>query len=236
MTNSLFLRPRLIVLIGLVLVLFLAINPALYAGGKPRVLPPHAHHRGLSYSEWSARWWQWALAIPTDSNPLLEEGEVDCSIGQTGNVWFLGGNIGGTSVRSCTIPSGTSLLFPIVNVIMWRPGDFETEAEGRALGAQIIDTATNLVVQVDSVSVKNLQDYRFQSPLFQFTVPEDNIYGIEAPLTRDGLSDGYWIMLAPLSVGEHYIHFAGEVDFFGTPFALDVTYHITVVPRGQYHP
>ena len=43
------------------------------------------------------------------------------------------------------------------------------------------------------------------------------------------VSAGRWIMLAPLSAGEHTIHFTVDADdaFFG-PFALDVTYNLTV--------
>ena len=27
---------------------------------NPGILPPNSHAFGASYSEWSARWWQWA--------------------------------------------------------------------------------------------------------------------------------------------------------------------------------
>ena len=36
-------------------------SPASADGGRARVIPPNAHPYGASYSEWSARWWQWAL-------------------------------------------------------------------------------------------------------------------------------------------------------------------------------
>jgi hypothetical protein len=44
------------------------------------------------------------------------------------------------------------------------------------------------------------------------------------------LADGYWALLPPMSVGEHTVHFSGG---FGSDFALDVTYHISVRPRQQ---
>jgi hypothetical protein len=55
---------------------------------------------------------------------------------------------------------------------------------------------------------------------------------LEIPIDADNnlsVAAGYWIMLAPLSHGEHTISFTvdAEHSFFG-PFDLDVTYDITV--------
>jgi hypothetical protein len=41
---------------------------------------------GASYGEWSARWWQWILSIPAETNPNFEG---DCAQGQYDRVWFL---------------------------------------------------------------------------------------------------------------------------------------------------
>ena len=48
---------------------------------------------GATYGEWSARWWQWLLSIPAAVNPNLAQGEVDASLGQFDDVWFLAGPI-----------------------------------------------------------------------------------------------------------------------------------------------
>ena len=51
------------------------------------------------------------------------------------------------------------------------------------------------------------------------------------------MGDGYYVMLAPLSRGEHDIHVEGaavftqEEDGFDFRFELDIDYHITVDPR-----
>jgi hypothetical protein len=82
---------------------------------NPGVIPPQAHPFGLSYGEWGARWWSWAFSFPLAQLPLLQAGEVDCSLGQSGSVWFLAGTVGGAATRSCTIPTGTALFFPIIN-------------------------------------------------------------------------------------------------------------------------
>jgi hypothetical protein len=222
---------RVVLLFFVFAVLVLAATPVQAESATPRVLPPGSSVYGLTYGEWSARWWQWAASIPTPDNPLLESGQVDCSFAQSGNVWFLAGNIGGETERHCTVPSDRYLLFPVVNLLAWRPGDFETEAEGREILAGMLNDAT-LEVTVDGIPIDNLEAYRVQSPLFQFMVPEDNIFDLPEPYTRDGLSDGFWLILQPLSAGEHTVHFAGAGEAWGGFFELDVTYHLTVEQGG----
>jgi hypothetical protein len=58
-----------------------------------------------AYKQLSAQWWQWALSIPVDSNPLADPTKNDCMVGQGGSDWFLAGVFGGSSAtRACTIP------------------------------------------------------------------------------------------------------------------------------------
>jgi hypothetical protein len=52
--------------------------------------------------------------------------------------------------------------------------------------------------------------------------------GYPAPYVRTCVSDGFWLMLHPLGVGSHVIHFAADNPT--TRFSLDVTYNITVAP------
>ena len=206
--------------------------PSVFA--DPSVFPASSSPYGRSYGEWSARWWQWAVSFEPPVNPLLDGTGAYCASGQSGPVWFLAGNFGGSTTRTCTIPANTALLYPIINSLCWRPGDSDTEAGLRTCAAQLVNAATNLQTEVDGASVQGVQRFRTQSPLFQFTVPgpkNHNILGISPPLTRDGVADGYWIMLAPLSAGNHVVHFHGEIPDGlgpGVPFVVDVTYRLTV--------
>ena len=78
---------------------------------NPGVIPPHARPYGLSYAEWGAQWWRWAYSFPVAQFPPLQSGELDCSAGQSGPVWFLAGTVGqGPVTRSCTIPTGKALF------------------------------------------------------------------------------------------------------------------------------
>lgn len=59
---------------------------------------------GKTYGEWSAKWWQWAFA--TDFVQFAD-GNVDCSAGQKGDLWFLAASFTGKQIRTCrdTIPA-----------------------------------------------------------------------------------------------------------------------------------
>jgi len=188
---------------------------------NPGVLPPYSHAYGQTYGEWAAEWWQWAFAIPMEFgvNPILEG---PCETNQSGPVWFLAGNFGWSSVRTCCVPAGKALFFPIMNS-MWATQDPENEPEEllRELANASIDQVFFLECTVDGVPLENLWAYRAESPAFGWVSPT---YG-EYPLA---VTDGYWIMLAPLSTGEHEIYFAGASE----GFALDVTYTLTVGPSG----
>lgn len=222
-------------------------------GKKPKegVLPVcvQAKHFGKTYGEWSGLWWQWALSIPADQNPLLDETGANCDVGQKGKVWFLAGNFGddpnthdvdeGVSERTCTIPAGKALFFPIVNQVWvnapaygdppWSP---EQEAWARDLLAGFMDQATGLACEIDGQTVENIEDYRCQTPPgkdYMVDFPEGNVWGISAGTYGPSVDDGIYLMLAPLDEGDHVIHFYGAL---GTPedpwFELDVTYNLII--------
>src|SRR5215211_1758610 len=71
---------------------------------------------GLTYGEWSARWWQWLNSIPQGVNPSTDETGEDCDQVQKGPVWFLAGTGGGSAVRQCTIPGEKAILISPIEV------------------------------------------------------------------------------------------------------------------------
>jgi HNH endonuclease len=73
--------------------------------------------------------------------------------------------------------------------------------------------------------------YLVESPLFTFTVPPNNVLGVPAD-TGQSVSNGYYLMLAPLSVGAHILHFGGT--FTDPEFTLDITYNLTIAPRSHH--
>src|SRR5690348_896589 len=95
---------------------------------NPGVIPPNAAPHGKTYGEWSAAWSKWAYEAPDGKNPVLDTTGANCAVGQSGHVWFLAGTffVGpqtGPAVRTCTIPPGQMLFFPIGNGFCVEEGD-----------------------------------------------------------------------------------------------------------------
>jgi hypothetical protein len=242
----------------LVALVGVALAPALSAGqgggGDSAVIPPQARYQGLSYGEWSARQTQWLFSLPVDHHPLFDTADV--SAGQSGNVWFLGGTYASSEIvpgvilgevhRFCTIPSGTALFFPMVDVeTSTVEGYGSTEEELRDAAEYLAGfiVPASVFLEIDGQPVTHLERYRVESPLFTFgPLPDNNVEeatGVPAPAgtISPAVTDGYVAMVKPLSVGTHTLHFGGQIDItsIGGPlFIQDITYTITIVPRGRY--
>jgi hypothetical protein len=243
-SRSVFILAAAVVLtaVAAVLPLSTATPPALAAGGDgdrciPRVLAVNEVQYGMTYADWSAAWWQWAYSLPASENPWFDEtGCLNGANGQSGPVWFLTGvvNASGIAVRDCTVPHGKALFFPILNFENDNvcPPQNLTIAQLRQAAAAAEDSATALACEVDGRPIRNLQSFRVQSPTFDITFPDGNVFqffGCDVPPGTYGpfVSDGYWLMLEPLSAGQHTIHFHGHVEV-PFSFTLDITYHLTV--------
>ena len=220
---------------------------------NPGVIPAHAHPYGMTYGEWSAAWWSWVVGIPAgdnfDENPILDETGEFGDIDQQGPVFFLAGSFGATVERTLTIPQGKGLFFPIVNSLWWAPDDLESAIFilEEILGLDADDFTDEELIRfianyhqdfdelamtctIDGVELSDLEQYYTDSPDFHIT-DTDFFDDLGVPIGEDNLavSAGRWIMLTPRSAGEHTIRFTVVADdaVFG-PFALDVTYNLTV--------
>jgi hypothetical protein len=228
------------VLLATVVLSFAAASSALAGqgnAGNNNVMPPQSHPFGKTYGEWSAEWWKWAYSLPVDQNPFFDEtGCQNGANGQSGPVWFLTGviNASGTAYRTCTVPYGKALFFPILNVeCATIEGNGTTEAELRGCTQWYMDGGiSGLACEVDGVPIRNIESYRAPSPLFFYgPLPEDNVVQMSFPDAVPGsvsasVADGFYLMLKPLTVGQHTIRFTGTWVAFN--FTLDITYDLTV--------
>jgi len=235
-------RSRLLILMVSVICSLVPVTSIIADDINPGVLPPESPQYGKTYGQWAAAWWQWAFSLPASEHPLFDT--ADCSTGQKGKVWFLGGKFcrtgdtscSGTAVRTCTVPPGKALFFPIVNTeCSAAEGNGTTEQDFRTCANTIIDGARKISAELDGQSLKQLsvnQRYRSDSPLFIWTLASrDNVLAATGEPIADGTSspavaDGVHLMLAPLPPGPHSLHFHGEFPAFN--FALDITYYLTV--------
>ncbi len=208
-------------------VLLMMAQPVFAFNANPTVFPPDSRPYGKTINQWTAAWWKYVLAFPAPTNPLADASGANCAVGQSGQVFFLVGTTGGPAVRDdCVVPPGKSILFPIINVIAAGPEDGATAADIVSLATEYMSQTDTVVATVDGVNLSHLlDDYRFPSPIFSF---DGATPGIFAPYYEGyratAFSDGWWVMLAPLSPGPHTIHFLGHLPGFTT----EVTYHLVV--------
>jgi hypothetical protein len=219
--------------------------------GHAHLFPPKSHPYGQSYSEWSGAWWRWAYSFPAgeDTSPVQDPTGNLAHLGQSGRVWFLAGTFGGNEpvTRTVTVPAGRALFFPIINAL-WinvpelgdNPWSDEQRDFARSIIAPFIDNAFNLSCTIDGVEIERLKRYRTATPdgeEYMVTLPEGNQFGLPPGTYGPSIDDGIYLMLKPLSPGEHTIHFtaASEGSALG-PAALDVTYHLNVVRPARVFP
>jgi hypothetical protein len=194
----------------------------------PHVFPPNSSPYGHTYGEWSALFWQSLLAGPFDPEA--------CSIGQSGNVLFLSATAGGPGEFECDVPVGTAFLISVLSGAFWCPDDCQPNAcapggtipELRECAGSAFDLGVVLDCDIDGVPINNLLDYRAQSPVFSGEIGPSNPFGLPAHPYEPAVADGVWVMVGPLRVGEHVIHFRAVI---GDPpvFETESTHHITVV-------
>jgi hypothetical protein len=201
---------------------------------EPRIAQIRSHPGGLGYAEWVARWWQWALETPARVNPILDRTGENCAEGQVGGVWFLGGTFDGSQVaRSCTIPGGLALFFPLVNqfhgAFLNDPPDQRTEEFIRSQ-VDCGEPAEQLRLSIDGVEVQNLDQLFVESVLFDVGLPEDNVFGANAGVVPElllspSVAAGYHVFLFPLPPGHHVVRWQAS----WCDVAQDVTYRLKVL-------
>lgn len=210
---------KILSIVAMVAVLLMGTVYIASAGGNknPGVLPPNSRVQGLTYGEWSARWWQYVLSIPGEENPLTGGTGTNCVYQRIGNVGLVAVDPLSESTITCQVPTGMMLFLDVLSAecstVEEDPFYGGNEEEMRACALSF--TISDLQASIDGSEVKNLDQYIHTSPLFDFTLPEDNILYTDE-LTGQSVSNGAHLMLAPLSPGEHvvYLHASiPELDF-----------------------
>jgi hypothetical protein len=187
------------------------LNPVNAFDATTGIFSPQSSPYDLTYGQWSAKWWQWALSIPNDVNPINDHNGTYCTSNQNDkSVWFLAGSGGGKVTRDCSMPSGKAIFFPIMDVECSYPENptAKTESELRQCAHADQDTVTHLTLSIDGTNIENLTAFRTDSPLFNFTTPDNGIFDLHS-VNSQAVSDGYFVMLKPLPVGTHEIHWSG---------------------------
>ncbi|UQI46255.1 signal protein [Streptomyces sp. HU2014] len=157
-------------------------------GAPSKTAASGAASAGLGAAELQERWWNWAGTAPGSANPIDDEDGHLCGDRQASDVWFLAGTHGGPATRTCKLPSGTPVAFPLVNRIATK-SDCETFMTS-AKGSATLDGKAVEPQRLDATPIK------------------DNGPG--------AMACGLWVRLGPLSPGEHTLSFEGSSGTFST--------------------
>ena len=171
------------------------------------LVPPDQPVAGLRQDEWSRAWWQWAASFEYEDSPVADRTGQRCAARQSGPVWFLAGTYGTRrTIRTCTVPAGKHLFFPLVNyVVMRRPTGATSCAAVTRSAAEVTEEASGLLLDVDGVRypglVRHRQATRECFDMGALTPGRTPVYPSAA--------NGYYVMLRPLAPGRHTLNFGG---------------------------
>jgi hypothetical protein len=134
-----------------------------------------------------------------------------------------------TRESHCTIPQGKAISFPVYNAFQTfgpQPPDNgpATVQEAIKMVKDNVNQATNLKASVDGKNIIVDSKLRTLTRIFEFTLPADNIFDTPVLGPYTAISDGYWVRLNPLRVGNYEISFSADHPSGN----IDVTYHIKV--------
>jgi hypothetical protein len=197
------------------------------------IFPPSSAPQGVTYPEWTEKYWQWNLGIPIDRNPTADNSGRYCEESQPNNAFFLTGTIGSSAERTCSVPAEKSIVIPVINVVCTLDPILDTEEELRTCAKDDQDKVSSQSLKIDGVPVTGLENYRVQSGFFDLNVTEKNIFNLPPGPTK-AVSDGTWVILKnnTLSPGSHVIEFNGNlVDYTEgaiTNFATGVKYNLII--------
>lgn len=169
-------------------------------------LPVDAVVGDLDQAALTAAWWQWALSLPVE--PYMDRDGSWCGVGQQGPVWFLAGTDGSFDAqRHCQVPLDTHLFVPVAGRHATTPlaAKKESKLPGcEELQEQVAMPPAGLLrakVTIDGMEVKDIAAYRVRSPgCFD---PYPGLPPVEGKLAPLAASDGYWLLIPPLTPGTH---------------------------------
>jgi hypothetical protein len=214
------------------------VNPSVAGSVQDRsssslVFSPSSRMYGHSYAEWSAGWWKWSMEFPITGHPFIDDPSFNISAGQSGQVWYLAAPFG-TVVRTCNVPYDKALFVGLLNA---EASDLEglgtTYADQLANAKFNADHIINLTCMIDGTPVNDISSFRVASPQVSFNAPSPWIFGTTGG-AGTSVGDGYYVMIKPLAVGSHIVHYTGSFHFtlandgFDFDADIDMTYNLNV--------
>jgi hypothetical protein len=166
---------------------------------------------GKALHQYANIWWQWTSTMGDEISPVRDKTGEYCHVNQSGNVWFLAGGYGTSKIkRHCVIPYGKHIFFPIINMAYWPESDVSKTCEEVKKESALNNGELYFVyAELDGHSIPNVRNNRIKSKdcfdLHELLAKKKSTKKVYPAAT-----DGYWLMLKPLSKGMHSLKFNAQ--------------------------
>jgi hypothetical protein len=207
------------------------INPYMLFGTADTsmsIVAPGSNPYGLTYEQHVENFWKWLLPLPKDLSPWNDPDGHNCASGQSGSnssVFYLSGNGGGVSERTCKVPAGTGLFIPVSPMeISDKEAPNSSVEQLHEIAKKDQDSVTSLYLKIDDKEYnrQDLEGYRTDTKDFEVVFPKNAIFGASEGPSK-AVADGYYVITEPLEKGNHTIVYKSTLSL---PFAQDITYNI----------
>lgn len=221
------------------------------------IVQPSENFGGMSYGEWAAEWNKWLFSEDPDtydgSNILFLRGNVDYKpiSKSNGSPRHIDRKaiFDKTGSKAESIFEGIAIFVPVITTVLFIGDNYEgkilrNEKDLRHHANKDTDDTQKMWAAIKRkgdkdacVLVKNLEEYRFESPLFKLTIPKGSLLRkhmefLMKPGTYDAITTGYYVIIKSLPPSFYRINFGGEGMGIYTTNAV---YDIEVIRR-KNHP
>jgi hypothetical protein len=202
---------------------------------KIDIVQPDENFGGMSYGQWAAEWNKWLFSKDPDTynggNVLFLRGNVDYRPISTkkNSPRYADRNAiyDRTGSKGESIIEGIAIFVPIITTVLFIGDNYEgkivrNEKDLRYYANKDTDDTTKMWAAIKRKGdknafslVKNLDKYRFESPLFRLGVPKGSLLRERMEFTikpgiYDAITAGYFIMIRCLPPSFYRINFGGE--------------------------
>lgn len=220
------------------------------------IVKPNENFAGMSYGEWAAEWNKWLFSEDPDTydggSVLFLRGNVDYKpIGnKTDSPRYIDPKAvyDRTGRKGESIFEGIAIFVPIITTVLFIGDNYEgkiirNEQELRYYVNKDVDDTRKMWAVIKGRDdkkafslVRNLEEYRFESPLFKLNVPRNSSLRERMEFTikpgvYDAITAGYFVIITSLPPGSYRIIFGGEGMGI---YVTNSVYDIDVIERRKH--
>jgi hypothetical protein len=204
---------------------------------NPCVAPRNSTPHGMTYEEWAGALLHWAFSQPVGVGLMMDSTGQLTQQRESGKVWFLPGPseaLPQPENLSLTVPEGTALFFSPVGFYGSGPNPGQCPTPQACVDwvktHPLAGGAAAQGVEIDGVTVPNINDYLILSPVVPLLNAGDPFSGLAVPDTF-GVFGGFGLFIEHLPPGQHVLHARTTVHFGAVQ--NEITYTITVTSKDE---